>query len=297
MLWHNNDTATQHLLAQMELERMSDTNAQSHMIDLPAGRFHYLSWGAERTDLTSALLLHGITSSALSWVRVAPALADRYRVYALDMRGHGDSIKPSKGAYSLRQTADDAASFIDVLGLERPLLMGHSWGGATAMVLASGSESEKPAPHFSHVILEDPAYNFGLPGSEERAVFFAKDIGRPSNELRAEITADNPGWTQADVEGKIDALHKVTREAVLSVYSEAGEEGDLLPLLARISAPTLLLRADATLNTTLDEAAWERAKHYLPSNSRAIQIDGAMHNIHRSKFDAFMHVVNTFLSH
>ncbi len=274
---------------------MGEMDARSHVIDLPDGRFHYLSWSEERSELPAALLLHGITSSALSWVRVAPALADHYRVFALDMRGHGDSIKPSKGAYSLRHTADDAAAFIGAMGLERPLLMGHSWGGATAMVLASGFESQKPAPPFSKVILEDPAYNFGLPGSEEKAIFYAKDIGRPADVLRVEITADNPGWTPTDVEGKIDALHKVTRESVISVFAEAGAEGDLLPLLAHIAAPTLLLRADAALNTTLDEAAWERAKQYLPANSHAIEIEGASHNIHRSKFDAFMRAINEFL--
>ncbi len=40
--------------------------AQSQMIDLPAGRFHYLSWGAEHRERPSVLLLHGITSSASS---------------------------------------------------------------------------------------------------------------------------------------------------------------------------------------------------------------------------------------
>ena len=278
------------------MKDMVETSAQSHMIDLPAGRFHYVSWGAEQIELPNVLLLHGITSSAQSWVRVGPALANRYRVYALDMRGHGDSIKPSQGAYSLRHTADDASAFIDILGLECPLLIGHSWGGATAMVLASGAESQNPVPHFSQVILEDPAYSFGLGGSEERATFYAKDIGRPSDELRAEITAANPGWTVADIEGKIEALHKVTREAVMSVFSEAGEEGDLLPLLANIAASTLLIRADASLGTTLDEAAWEQAKRYLPTNSRAVQINGATHNVHRSKFDEFMKAVNDFLS-
>jgi pimeloyl-ACP methyl ester carboxylesterase len=59
---------------------MSDSMVmRSEMIDLPDGRFHYISWGAERAELPAALLLHGITSSALSWVRVGPELADRYR--------------------------------------------------------------------------------------------------------------------------------------------------------------------------------------------------------------------------
>jgi pimeloyl-ACP methyl ester carboxylesterase len=273
-----------------------EKTAQSHIIDLPDGRFHYLSWGAERTDLPDMLLLHGITSSALSWVRVGPALADRYRVFAIDMRGHGDSIKPPEGAYSLRQTADDAAALMEALGLERPVLMGHSWGGATAIVLASGAGSQKSVPGFSHVILEDPAYTFGRGDAEVRAANYTKDIGRPPEELRPEITASSPGWTEADIEGKIDALQKVTREAVVSVFSEAGLAGDLLPLLANIPAPTLLMRADPALGTTLGDAAWERAKQYLPAHSRAIQIDGATHNIHRSKFEAFMQAVNAFLS-
>lgn len=273
-----------------------DTMAQSHMIDLPAGRFHYLSWGTERTELPSVLLLHGITSSAQSWVRVGPALADRYQVYALDMRGHGDSIKPPQGAYSLRQTADDAVAFIEALDLERPVLFGHSWGGATALVLASGAGSQQPAPSFSHVVLEDPAHTFGHGDPEKRAANYTRDIGRHADELRTEIAADNPGWTKADIEGKIDALHKVTREAVVSVFAQAEQAGDLLPLLAKIAAPTLLIRADAALGTILDDAAWEQAKQYLPPYSRAVQVNGATHNVHRSKFNEFMQVVNDFLS-
>jgi pimeloyl-ACP methyl ester carboxylesterase len=271
-----------------------DVIAQSHMVDLPAGRFHYISWGAERTELPTALLLHGVTSSALSWVRVGPALADRYRVYALDMRGHGDSIKPGRGAYSLRHTADDAVALIKALGLESPVLIGHSWGGATAIVLASGAGSQEPV-NFSHVILEDPAHNFGHGNAEERAIPYTRDIGRPAPELRTEIAASNPGWTQADIEGKIDALQKVTHEAVVSVFAESTPSDSILPLLAKIAAPTLLLRADAALGTTLDDAAWEQAKHFLSTQSRAVQIDGAAHNIHRSKFDEFMQAVNNFL--
>src|SRR6266568_3313204 len=163
-----------------------NTLAQSQMIDLPAGRFHYVSWGAERTERPSVVLLHGVTSSAQSWLRVGPALAERYRVYALDMRGHGDSIKSARGTYSLRHTADDAAAFIKALGLESPVLIGHSWGGATAIVLASGEWSQDPAPNVSHVILEDPAHNFGQSNAEERAAPYTRNVGRPVQELRRE---------------------------------------------------------------------------------------------------------------
>ncbi len=230
-------------------------------------------------------------------MRVGPALANRYRVYALDQRGHGESIKPTAGAYSLRHSADDAQAFLEDIGLERPVLIGHSWGGATAIVLASGSGSQKPVPAFSQIILEDPAYSFGRGDPEKRAANYTKDIGRPPDVLREEIAASSPGWTEADIEGKIVALQRVTREAVVSVFAEAEQAGELLPLLANIPAPTLLMRADAALGTTLDDKAWELAKQYLPSYSQTIEIPGASHNIHRSTFPAFMHAVNHFLGH
>ncbi len=277
------------------MEDALDLPFQSHMIELPTGRCHYLTWGVERKDLPIALLLHGITSSALSWVRVAPALADRYRVYALDLRGHGDSAKPPRGNYSLRQTADDVLALMEARKLQNPLLIGHSWGGAIALVLASGAGSEKPVPAFSRIILEDPAVNFGRGDPEKRAADFVKDIGRPYDELRSELYANSPGWTEDDIEGKIHALSCVSREAVISVFADAGREGDLLPLLARLPAPTLLLRADADLGTTMNDAAWAAAQGYLPAHSRAVQIDGANHNIHRHKFEAFMQAVNDFL--
>ena len=269
---------------------------QAQMIDLPGGRVHYLSWGAEHTTLPAAVLVHGITSSALSWVRVGPALARRYRVYAIDMRGHGDSVHSAPGTYGLRQTADDVAAFIEALHLERSLLIGHSWGGANAIVLASGAWSQGPTPAFSQVILEDPASNFGQGDPVERAAGYIKDIGRSPEELRPEIIASSPGWTSADIEGKIDAMQKVTREAVISVFADAGHEGSILPYLSHISAPTLLLRADEHQGTLLNADTWERARQLLPAHSRAIEIAGATHNIHRNKFPEFMQAVDNFLN-
>ena len=225
-------------------------------------------------------------------MRVGPALTDRYRVYALDMRGHGDSIKPSAGAYSLRQTADDAVAFIGQMGFEKPLLIGHSWGGAVSLALAVG----KPAPALSKLILEDPASNFGQGEAEKRAAFYTKDIGRSAAELRPEIIATSPGWTEVDIEGKVDAMGKVSREAVISVFHQGSTTGNMLPLLAQLTMPTLLMRADPANGSIIPDPLWDEARHMLPSHSSAVQIDGSTHNIHRGSFEAFMQAVNDFLS-
>lgn len=268
-----------------------DATYRSHMVDLPGGRFHYLSWGEERTELPAALLLHGVTSNALSWVRVAPALADRYRVYALDLRGHGKSAVLPAGNYSLEDTAGDALALIKALDLRRPLLIGHSWGGATAMVLASGGATE-----FSRVVLEDPACRMGRGHDPEiYAQRYTKDIGRPREELRREIIEQNPEWTPEDVEGKLVALEQVSKETVVNIFKEVNPAGNLIPLLSRITAPTLLLGADPDNGSTLNVKAWEEARQALPANGRAVRIDGAPHGIHRSCFAAFMRAVDEFL--
>ncbi|GHO99037.1 hypothetical protein KSF_090850 [Reticulibacter mediterranei] len=86
----------------------------------------------------------------------------------------------------------------------------------------------------------------------------------------------------------------MTRETLVSIFAEATPSGSVLPLLAKIAAPTLLIRADPALGTTLDDTAWEQAKLYLSTRSQAVQLDGATHNIHRSKFDEFMQTANNF---
>ncbi|GER90585.1 alpha/beta hydrolase [Dictyobacter vulcani] len=272
-----------------------ENTPQSQIITLPAGQFHYLSWNAERTDLPACVLLHGITSSSQSWVRVGPALADRYRVFALDMRGHGDSIKPVAGGYTLHLTASDVAYFIQALELQNPVLVGHSWGGATALVLASGIHIELPPPQFSRIILEDFAHNFGHGDPAKRAARFIADLDLPPDELRARLLAQNSNWTAEDIAGKIDAAGKVSKETIISVFADTEAEGELLPLLSKLTAPTLVVRADPAQGSTLDSAAWKEVQQRLPAGSEAVEIPGAAHNIHRSSFTEFMDIVNTFL--
>ena len=77
--------------------------------------------------LGDVLLLHGMADVARSLEPLALSLVDRYRVVAFDARGHGRSSHP--GAYSVLHFVADLAAVIEVLELERPVLIGHSLGG------------------------------------------------------------------------------------------------------------------------------------------------------------------------
>ncbi|MDA0987954.1 MAG: alpha/beta hydrolase [Chloroflexi bacterium] len=102
-------------------------------MDIHGLSFHYVDYGGRGRDL---LLLHGFASNARFWELAAPYLAENFRVLALDQRGHGASAKPDSG-YDFPTVAADVASFVDSLGLNRPILVGHSWGGNVGMQVAA----------------------------------------------------------------------------------------------------------------------------------------------------------------
>lgn len=83
------------------------------------------------------LLVHGLASNARLWDGVAARLAAAgHTAIAVDQRGHGLSSVPADG-YGTDASADDLASLIDVLGLERPIVAGQSWGGNVVLSLAA----------------------------------------------------------------------------------------------------------------------------------------------------------------
>ena len=110
-----------------------DDPAIDRTIPLRGLRFHYREYGETGRPV---VLLHGVASSSRIWLLVGPRLAERFHVFALDQRGHGESDKPDSG-YDFPSVVADAASFIGALGLERPVIAGHSWGGNVAVELAA----------------------------------------------------------------------------------------------------------------------------------------------------------------
>ena len=101
-------------------------------------QLHYRRWSPPEPDSTlpPILLLHGLASAARIWDLVAPLLVARgYVATALDQRGHGESDKPDTGYDFATIIADDTAA-VEALGIERPIVVGHSWGASVALQYA-----------------------------------------------------------------------------------------------------------------------------------------------------------------
>jgi pimeloyl-ACP methyl ester carboxylesterase/tetratricopeptide (TPR) repeat protein len=81
------------------------------------------------------IMLHGYTDSWFSFSQVAPLLDNKYRVYILDQRGHGDSDRPV-GGYALQQFAADVIAFMDAMNLKQATIVGHSMGSFVAQHVA-----------------------------------------------------------------------------------------------------------------------------------------------------------------
>jgi pimeloyl-ACP methyl ester carboxylesterase len=94
---------------------------------------HYQQVG----DGSDVVMVHGITGNLAVWhLQLVPALSDRFRVLTYDLRGHGYSGTPPSG-YTPDDMADDLLGLLDGLGLERPALVGHSYGADITLYFAA----------------------------------------------------------------------------------------------------------------------------------------------------------------
>jgi pimeloyl-ACP methyl ester carboxylesterase len=145
-------------------------------------RLRYRDWGGEGRPL---LALHGAAAHAHWWDPVAPYLARRLRVLALDWRGHGRSEWPRPPAYSSEDFAADLLCVIEALRLEHVVVAGHSMGGHSAMAFAAWH----PDRVARLVVLDArPHVNY----ERLRAPRAARPARRPSFQLAAALALPAP---------------------------------------------------------------------------------------------------------
>lgn len=111
----------------------SGSSAKAHSFKLPTHQLRYLTWG--QPGRPPLILIHGGLDNAETWEDVAARLSQKFHVYALDLRGHGDSDWSSTGDYLPEAYLADIASFLrDVPGWPARVV-GHSMGARLSLQL------------------------------------------------------------------------------------------------------------------------------------------------------------------
>lgn len=98
---------------------------KEEFIDSDGIKLHYIDWNGTGRPM---VLLAGLGDTANIYHGLAPKLANRFRVVGLTRRGHGRSARPDSG-YDLDTLVKDIHHFLDALGIERTILVGHSFAG------------------------------------------------------------------------------------------------------------------------------------------------------------------------
>jgi len=103
-------------------------------VDVGEVRMHYVTQGKGKL----LLLLHGFPDFWYVWRFQISALAEHFRVVALDLRGYNQTDKPQGvDKYRLMFLAQDVLGLINALGEKKAMIVGHDWGGAVAWSLAA----------------------------------------------------------------------------------------------------------------------------------------------------------------
>lgn len=232
------------------------------------------------------VLAHGFYDTGRCWERLAAGLAaDGYEVLTYDARGHGRSDAPETG-YGIEDRVADLRGLVDELGLERPLLLGHSMGGSTVAWAAATHPDLARA-----IVLEDPAGMYGDPdlGPDERAAVVEERCAEWAGQsLEERMSAFD------DCNESLARRLAVARAEFDPHSAEIARAG--YPLLedtfAEITCPTLVLKADAETSRRVRDLEAAAAL----SNGRLVHVPDAGHCIFRDEYEAAFAELRTFCS-
>ena len=271
---------------------------RDHTLRLHGSRFHYTEWGAPSTP--PVVMLHGVTGHARTWDDEARALADRYRVLALDQRGHGDSDPAPEGDYSTNALVDDLAAFVETLALPPIRLVGLSLGGRVAIAFAARHEAA-----VERLVVVDIGPELAPAGVGRVGMLMGGSPERFASmeEALAYTRSANPRYQDAALRHRVQhAVRRLSDGGYAWKYDRAIRDAvrtgrwrdglDLWPLWKAVACPTLLVRgADS------DILSADIARRMLASQPRArlVEVAGAGHTVPGDRPAEFLAVLREFL--
>ena len=208
------------------------------------------------------IAIHGLTASYISYIGVAERLAGRRPLFALDLRGRGNSDKP-EGPYGMAQHAHDVASAMKTLGFGPSVIVGHSMGAFVATALAAQNPEL-----VSGIIMIDGGYVPDLPvgvdASQMLDATLALRIAQltrtyESKKAFIDFWRSQPNfppqewnsWIEAfldyEVSGDAAVRPKASASAVSTDVAEAFKKDEIVGRLKSLRVPVLLLRAEKGL--------------------------------------------------
>jgi len=248
------------------------------------------------------VLVHGATFRSEDWENIFPRLATRYRVIAYDARGHGKSARAS--SYGIDAFADDLLRVIDGVAAAPAIVIGHSLGGATALVAAA----KRPAA-IRALVLEEPVVDNW--DRDWRAQYYkdvraaldrAADLGAfrravasvplPARGPRGERTVGEVrGFYAAD---RLVAYYKDVDPAFVEQFGHTKPDGHELVVRAVPPVPTLLLAAHPADGSALREGEAEALVARWP-DAQLVKFPGVGHRIHGLRPEPFLEALEPFL--
>jgi pimeloyl-ACP methyl ester carboxylesterase len=234
--------------------RIEDFAPPHEFVTVGTVKTHFVTRGDKGRPI---VLIHGFGCSTSIWEKNLDELAKHFRVFALDVKGFGLTAKPRDGHYHLDAFSEHVLGFLDVMKVDRPVLVGNSMGGAIAARIAllhpdrvAGLVLVDAIP----VAFPRPSITVGRGGDEQSPGGPDKPkLSRIPALARAMITrqtiaaALKSGFHKPELvtDAMIDTHYRTilfdgAPEALLAMLNPPPERAAPLPALASLTVPTLV---------------------------------------------------------
>jgi pimeloyl-ACP methyl ester carboxylesterase len=228
------------------------------------GELYVENWGSGDRI---AVLAHMQASSARTWWRLGPALADAgYRVIAPELPGHGRSPRMAK--YSIEASTD---ALRDAIPVGPELVIAHSFG---AILMACALPEIKP----ERVVYSDPAWL--KVGNRDRFAYYRNLKNWTMDDVRAEA----PTWAPEGHDARLRSLQDWDAEAIEAIDKYPGYEPD------PPTVPSLIITADPSVVIPA-----ERAERLRGIGFEVRTLPNTVHVLHEEDFTGFVKALDGWL--